>query len=148
MKRRSMEMERDYPGLLAMQRVSWDINFPDREFYEHVFYTSLATAARRGDVYVYEMGDQIVGWLWLDWSHARICHIRHIQVEEDHWGEGMGRAILEDAIALATARERKTLTLTVTKSNRRAMALYQHAGLVLDEDQGDRQRMRIRLSTR
>ena len=41
--------------MLTLQRVSWDINFPDREFYEHIFYTSLATAVRRGDVYVYEI---------------------------------------------------------------------------------------------
>jgi len=148
MKRRTMELERDYPRLLTMQKVSWDINFPDREFYEHVFYTSLATACRRGDVYVYEIGDQIVGWLWLDWTHVRACHIRHIQVQEDHWGEGLGHGILQDAIDLATARGRTILTLTVTKSNRRAMTLYQHAGFVLDEDQGERQRMRIRLSSR
>jgi len=139
-------MEKDYPSLLALQRVSWDINFPDREFYEHIFYTSLATAVRRGDVYVYEIDDQIVGWLWLDWGTPRTCHIRHIQVAEGHGGQGLGRTILEDAMTLAAARGRRSLTLAVTKSNKRAMTLYDHAGLVLDQDQGDRQTMRIKLN--
>jgi len=141
-------MEKDYPALLAMQKVSWEINFPDREFYEHLFFTSLSTAVRRGDVYVYENGGQVVGWLWLDWSTPRVCHIRHIQVQEAHWGQGLGRSILEDAMVLAAARGRKSLTLNVTKSNRRAMTLYEHAGLLLDEDQGERQMMRIRLNAR
>ena len=109
MKRRSAELETDYPLLLAMQKVSWDINFPDREFYEHIFYTSLATAVRRGDVFVYEIDGRIVGWLWLDWSTPRTCHIRHIQVHEDYWGQGLGRAILDDAMALALARGRRSL---------------------------------------
>ncbi|MBN1400912.1 MAG: GNAT family N-acetyltransferase [Anaerolineae bacterium] len=144
MDRRLVDVDRDYEQLLAMQRRSWEINFPGELFYEAAFMGSLRSSARRGQVYVYEMEGSLVGWLWLDLSPSHDhAHIRHIQVEEAYWGQGIGKAIVEDAIAICAQRRREEITLNVTKANERAMALYAGLGFVLDEDDGARQRMRL-----
>jgi ribosomal protein S18 acetylase RimI-like enzyme len=144
MDRRLVDVDRDHEQLLAMQRRSWEINFPGELFYEAAFLGSLRSSARRGQVYVYEMEGNLVGWLWLDLAPSQYqAHIRHIQVEEEYWGQGLGRAILEDAIALCAQRRCEEITLNVTKANQRAMALYASLGFVLDEDDGARQRMRL-----
>jgi ribosomal protein S18 acetylase RimI-like enzyme len=148
MRRRPVRFWQDYEQLLAMQRLSWQINFPRHIFSEALFRGSLRDGARRGEVFVYEADqpeEEIVGWLWLDFSDPEIVHIRHIQVEQAYWGRGLGRAILEDAIALCTAQGYRAITLNVTKSNARAMALYAHLGFVVEEDNQERQFMRLEL---
>ena len=66
-------------------------------------------------------------------------------MEQAHWGQGLGRAIMEDAIALCALQGYGAITLNVTKSNARAMALYAHLGFVLEEDNQERQFMRLEL---
>lgn len=140
-------MESDYDRLLSMQRLSWTINFPGRPFSEVAFRLSLESATTRGDVYAYEEGEgrELVGWLWLGFSQPQYGHIRHIQVEQAHWGKGLGRRIMQDAIDLCAQRGRRRVTLTVTKSNARAMALYERLGFVPVEDLVKRQRMALDL---
>lgn len=148
MRRRPLRFWHDYDRLLAMQRLSWEINFPRHLFSEALFRGSLRDGARRGEVFIYEADqpeDEIVGWLWLDFSDPETVHIRHIQVEKAYWGRGFGRAIMQDAIALCTAQGYRAITLNVTKSNARAMALYAHLGFVVEEDNQDRQFMRLEL---
>ncbi|MHB1294445.1 MAG: GNAT family N-acetyltransferase [Anaerolineae bacterium] len=142
MQRRLVDMSRDYNRLLAMQRVSWRINFEGRYFVEAAFRSSLRYAANRGMVWIYERDERVVGWLWLDLVDERTCHIRHLQVEQEYWGQGDGREILDDAARLCAEFGRNVVTLTVTKSNQRAMALYASAGYVVAEDQGLRQFMK------
>jgi ribosomal protein S18 acetylase RimI-like enzyme len=142
---RAVDLDRDYDRLLAMQRLNWEINFPGQALSEDALRGSLRVAVQRGDVCVYEEAGELVGWLWLDWHDAVAGHIRHIQVEQAHWGRGVGRALLEDAVKLCVARGRRALTLTVTKSNARAMALYAHMGFVVVRDEAARQRMRLEL---
>jgi len=143
MKRRPLEMRRDYEALLAMYRLSWGINFPGAELHESAFRSWLSSGALRDEVYVYELDGQVVGWLWLDLSNQRTGHIVHVQVEKAHWGQGLGREIVEDAIALCQEAGRTALTLAVTKANKRAMALYRSLGFAVVEDNAGRQRMRL-----
>jgi ribosomal protein S18 acetylase RimI-like enzyme len=143
MQRRLAEWARDYEHLFRMQCTSWKINFSGRVFSELDFRVALHSGIEHDEVYVYEQEGCAVGWLWLDQSSRQSAHIRHIQVEQDHWGQGLGRQILEDAIAMARASGRHTITLTVTKSNDRALSLYTHLGFVKVEDQGARQRMSL-----
>ena len=146
MDRRPLDLERDLVRVLAMQKRSWEINFPGQVFFEDAFVRSLRGGARRGQLYAYEIDDQMVGWLWLDLCVPRVRgHIRHLQVKEPYWGHGIGKAIVEDAIAACVERRCPELTLNVTKSNRRAMTLYASLGFALDEDDGDRQRMCLSL---
>ena len=145
LKRRPLDFERDYPLLLAMQQRSWRINFPGRMFQEATFLVSLRSGQRHNLVFVYEVDDQIVGWLWLDQGSRRGAHIRHVQVRQSHWGQGLGRHLMEDAIRECKDAGFCALTLNVTKSNTRAMTLYQHLGFRVIEDHGERQRMRLDL---
>ena len=146
MKRRAVDIQRDYDQLLSMQRVNWGINFPRREGAMGRGTPQHCSAAERGAVYIYEQQGTLIGWLWLDFSRPGAGHIRHLQVAKPHWGKGIGRRVMEDAIDLCADRECGTVTLTVTKSNVRAMALYEHLGFVMVEDLGERQRMALDLS--
>jgi len=145
MKRRAVDIQRDYDRLLSMQRLNWQINFPRQVFFDPEFRFQLASGAKRGEVFVYEQECALVGWLWLDLGRPGVGRIRHIQVERAHWGKGIGRRIMEDAIGLYVGRKCRRVTLTVTKSNLRAMTLYEHLGFVVAEDLGERQRMALDL---
>jgi len=142
-----VQLARDYATLLSLERESWPINFPGEEFSEVEFRHSLQTGLRFHRMYVYELDDEVVGWLWLDldgkWDGA---HIRHIQVARAYWGRGIGKALVREAVSLARDEGCNSLTLNVTKSNTRAMRLYAGLGFALDSDNGDRQRMRLSLS--
>ena len=143
MRRRPFDLMRDYNQVLAMHRVSWPLNFPGSPFSEPAFRSALAKGQRRGGIYVYEQAGQLLGWLWLDFGVTREVHVRQIQVDEAHWGQGVGRQIMEDAMTLCVARGYRVMTLTVTKSNARALALYTGLGFTLTQDDGDRQQMRL-----
>ena len=147
MERRALDLARDYAALLAMQRLSWEINFPGTFFSESAFRRSLEAGARYDTILVYEQDGELIAWLWLDLFAAhKNGHIRHIQVQQSHWGQGIARRLLADAVELCQEQGCRTLTLNVTKTNRRAMALYEHTGFVVVEDNGDRQRMVLVLS--
>lgn len=149
MERRILDTERDYEALLDMQRLSWGMNFPTLEFNEKAFHRSLRSAAHREEVYVYEIEDELVGWLWLDLrTPAAGGHVRHIQVKKSHWGQGIGRTIMEDAIALCRKRGCPHVTLNVTKSNVRAASLYKSLGFETVNDRGERMRMKLELADR
>ena len=146
MQRRLAEFERDCEKLLSMQRVSREINFSGLPYSEQAFRHSLRSGTRRGQVYVYEIGGELMGYLWIDLTKPETGgHVRHVQVTKEHWGEGLGRAIMEDAIAMCIERGCKAVTLNVTKSNVRAVSLYSHLGFAPVEDKGNRQRMRLGL---
>lgn len=149
MERRMLDVERDYESLLDMQRLSWKINFPTLEFNEKSFHRSLRNAAHHEEVYVYEIDGEMVGWLWLDLrTPSAGGHIRHIQVKRSHWGQGIGYAIMEDAIALCRERDCPHITLNVTKSNVRAVTLYRGLGFEPVNDGGERMRMKLKLDDR
>jgi ribosomal protein S18 acetylase RimI-like enzyme len=142
MERRVVDLRVDYPALAAMQRVSWEINFPGEPFVESAFRHALERSEPSGDVLVYEQSGEIVGWLWLDWRVGRErAHIRHLQVAQPYWGRGYGRYLVQDAFQLARQKGRREITLNVTKSNQRAMRLYAGNGFVARQDMGDRLHM-------
>jgi ribosomal-protein-alanine N-acetyltransferase len=146
MRRREADFERDYPRLLEMDRLSSEINFPGDPFCEDAFRVSLRSDVRHGDVYIYEDDEGLIGWLWLDIDvRHHSAHIKHIQVEQARWGQGYGRRIVQDAMAIAGHAACRVLTLNVTKSNARAMALYAGLGFEIAQDQNARQRMRLLL---
>lgn len=149
MERRTLDFARDYETLLNMQRFSWKINFPTLQFNEISFRHSLRTAVHREEVYVYEVEDELVGWLWLDLRTPDLGgHVRHIQVKKPFWGQGIGRAIMEDAISLCVDRGCPHITLNVTKANARAVRLYRDLGFEPINDRGERMRMKLKLQGR
>lgn len=144
--RRLMRFNDDYLHLLEMQLESYAINFPGQELEELWFHHALETAGRSGCVWVYEQSARIIGWLWLDKKSLGVLHISHIQVDRRYWGCGLGRQMMRDAIQLALDEGRTSITLNVTKSNVRAIALYSALGFQPDQDNGERQLMRLRLA--
>lgn len=147
LQRRWAELPDDYATLLAWERESWPINFPGEGFSEAEFRQTLEAGLRHHRMYVYELDGELVGWLWLDLnSSPHGAHVRHVQVATSHWGWGIGAALVRDAITIAQGARRAVLTLNVTKSNLRAMRLYEAMGFEVERDNGDRQRMGLRLS--
>src|SRR5450756_2979369 len=101
MRRRYLQFNRDYAELLAMQRVSYALNFPGQELQEQWFRSALLAAEQDKRISVYEQDGSIIGWLWLDRDEPGILHITHIQVQEDSWGKGTGRKMMYDATIMA-----------------------------------------------
>ena len=146
MERRVVELPSDYPALAAMQRLSWDINFPGEPFVESAFRHALERSASAGMCWYTWRTVTVVGWLWLDWRiGSERAHIRHLQVARAYWGRGYGRWLVQDALGMARTRGRVEITLNVTKSNERAMRLYAGNGFVPKQDLGDRLHMRCAL---
>lgn len=146
-RRRWARLAQDYALLLAWERESWPINFPDEGFSEPEFRRSLEIGLRYHRVYIYELAGESIGWLWLDLnSSVEAAHIRHIQVDAAHWGRGLGVFLIQDAIRIARREGRSAVTLNVTKKNSRAVRLYKGQGFHVDRDNGSRQRMRIEVT--
>lgn len=148
LRRRRAAFPEDADRLLDMQRVSWRINFPEQSFSRDSFLGALQRGVQADPMYVYEHGGQIVAWLWLSfrWPNTR-AHVRHIQVARDYWGRGIGRRVMEDAMAICRRHGSHSLTLNVTKSNERAMRLYRGLGFRAIKGDKDRQFMRCVLGS-
>ncbi len=78
-------------------------------------------------------GPQLLGALSAERDgRAKIRHIAHIvgmMVDEAAQGRGLGRALMQAALALLAQDEALQLvTLSVTRSNTRARKLYEHCG--------------------
>ena len=145
MRRRYLQFNHDYAQLLAMQRRSYLLNFPGQELQEQWFRSALQAAESDKRIWVYVQDGSIIGWLWLDRAELGVLHITHVQVQEDRWGQGIGRKIMHDAVIMAKRSGLGAITLNVTKTNDRAAKLYRDLGYVMLEDYGDRQLMRLGL---
>jgi ribosomal protein S18 acetylase RimI-like enzyme len=146
MRRRYLQLDRDYAQLLDMQRVSYALNFPGQELQVQWFRTALMTAESNKRIWVYEQDGTIVAWLWLDRDEPGILHITHIQVREDCWGKGIGRNLMQEAKKIALHDGRIAITLNVTKTNVRATKLYAALGYATVTEQEDRRLMRLELA--
>ncbi|MDT8915618.1 GNAT family N-acetyltransferase [Amycolatopsis sp. PS_44_ISF1] len=63
---------------------------------------------------------------------AEVGELASIYLLPDHWGQGAGRALHEDAVT-ALARSFTTATLWVLSTNRRARRFYERAGWSPDD---------------
>jgi ribosomal protein S18 acetylase RimI-like enzyme len=147
MKRRYLNVDRDYAQLLAMQRMSYALNFPGQALQEQWFRSALLAAEHDKRIWIYEQDGAVIGWLWLDRDEPGILHITHIQVREDNWGQGIGRKMLTDAAGIAVREGLGAVTLNVTKTNERAANLYLELGYIVAMEYGDRQLMRLELTS-
>lgn len=145
MKRRYLQFSHDYVELLAMQRLSYTLNFPGQEFQEQWFRSALLSAEQDKRVWIYEQDGSIIGWLWLDRDEPSTLHITHVQVRNDCWGRGVGRMMMQDAASIAMSEGRGAITLNVTITNERAANLYRDLGYAVMMQHGDRQLMRLEL---
>lgn len=82
---------------------------------------------------VIEQADEPVGRLYLEWWPSEI-RIIDIALLPDYRGNGLGRALLEDVMALAR-KDGLSVGIHVEKANP-AMSLYRRLGFVVVEDKG------------
>ncbi|ALP42720.1 GNAT family N-acetyltransferase [Aeromonas schubertii] len=81
-------------------------------------------------VWLAERGERIVGLVSL-WPADRFIH--HLYVEEESRGQGVGRALLERALALGSG----PASLKVSESNWAAIGFYHRLGWQDDMERGE-----------
>lgn len=81
----------------------------------------------RGTAFVDERDGRIVGYLGVH-PHDEYGHVLGMLVDERYRGRGIGKALLERAIAWARERHLAHISLLVFPHNERALALYRAAG--------------------
>lgn len=94
-------------------------------------------------VLVAESDGGVVGFAELvpdDEDDAR-CHLYRIYVAPEHWGRGIGGALLDRAEAVARERAFERLELSVMAANERALGFYEahgfdRVGTTHDDDMG------------
>jgi ribosomal protein S18 acetylase RimI-like enzyme len=102
---------------------------PDRPF----FSGDLAPA----DVLVAEAGGSVTGYVALGHatpleSNRHVVYMRGLAVAAEHQRRGVGRALVEAAVAAARERGARRLTLRVLGPNTAARALYESCGFVVE----------------
>jgi ribosomal protein S18 acetylase RimI-like enzyme len=125
----------DGPRLVALDRATWSEEnavaplWPeDTDFFE-----------RRGpeDVLVSEEDGMVVGYTGLGRptpleSNRHVLHVQGLTVDPGFQRRGIGRALLEAAVAEATRRGARKLGLRVLGGNAQAQALYSSCGFVVE----------------
>jgi ribosomal protein S18 acetylase RimI-like enzyme len=86
---------------------------------------------------VAEEGGEIVGYVALGRptrleSNQHVADIRGLAVAPGHQGRGLGRALVQAALAAARSRGARKVTLRVLGPNTAARALYESCGFVVE----------------
>jgi ribosomal protein S18 acetylase RimI-like enzyme len=89
------------------------------------------------DVLVAESGGAVVGYVQIGpsipvLSNAHVMTVRGLAVEPGRRGEGIGRRLVEAAVAAARGRGARRLTLRVLGPNAAARAVYEACGFVVE----------------
>jgi ribosomal protein S18 acetylase RimI-like enzyme len=127
----------DEPALAAIDRLTWSTATtpapapdPPRPFFQ---------AGRResADVVVAERDGVVAGYAGLVNrpavpSHAHVWEIDGLAVHPDAGARGVGRALVEAAVAEAVRRGARKVTLRVLGHNGRARRLYTRCGFVVE----------------
>jgi ribosomal protein S18 acetylase RimI-like enzyme len=89
------------------------------------------------DVLVAELDQAVVGYAVVGQtiplpSHSHVLELRGLAVDPRHQQQGIGRALVEAAVALATERGARKLCLRVLATNPSAERLYAALGFVVE----------------
>lgn len=104
-----------------------DCLYPEDRFLE---------AIRNRSLYVAKLGGEVAGYALLPiveidvpaMTRRRIMKVEELCVEESCRGQGIGRAMMEDILALARAFRCRDVELQVYPQNQQALAFYQACG--------------------
>jgi ribosomal protein S18 acetylase RimI-like enzyme len=88
-------------------------------------------------ILVADEGGEVVGYVALGRptrleSNQHVADIRGLAVAPEHQGRGLGRALVEAALAAARERGARKVTLRVLGPNTSARALYESCGFVVE----------------
>ena len=119
----------DLAAVLDLERTL----FPDDAWSPGMFAEELAMSGRR---YVAaEEGKTLVGYAGMMLPGGRQAEVLTLAVDEKHWGQGIGSALLTDLLDEAVRQDCREMFLEVRADNPRAQTLYRRFGF---EDVGVR----------
>ena len=111
----------DLPAVSAIERVAFTDPWSEKSFREALAHPAVYFAAARGD------GGEVLGYV-VAWFVADEGQIANLAVNPDAWGGGVGRMLLDAALAEAGLRKAENVYLEVRDSNERARRLYKSRG--------------------
>jgi len=126
----------DDAALAALDRATWNTITtpapppgPDRPFFD--------VRCRPEDVLVAEVDGEVAGYIRTlpgmpPGVGDHVAHINGFAVAPGRQRQGIGRALLDRAIASARARRARRVTLRVLGTNHAARGLYESAGFVVE----------------
>ena len=125
----------DIPGLCALlvELFSLEQEFsPDLTLQAEAL-NLLIDAPQRGTVWVAREGDRLVGMVSLQYLISTalggtVAILEDMVVAASHRGQGLGRRLIEQAVAHACAQGCRRITLLTDKENRAAQRFYANAG--------------------
>ena len=118
---------RDQDASVALWLRTWQAAYPELNFAERLDWwrerwrTELLPAA---EVMIAEAEGDIIGFVTID---PRTLYLDQIVVAPEHWGAGVGAALLEEAKRLSP----RGLDLDVNTDNARAIRFYAKCGFVI-----------------
>jgi len=115
---------RDLPGIVEIERLSfdnpWSLDAFERElslpFSRMIVATKTATE-----------NASLIGFL-CRWIVADECHILNVAVHPQMRQQGIGKRLMQHALAEARAKNVQVITLEVRRSNTAALSLYRGLG--------------------
>jgi ribosomal-protein-alanine N-acetyltransferase len=113
--------DRDVPAIVEIERAAFSDPWSARSFRDALSHPHVYFACARDD------GDNIVGYV-VAWFVAGEGEIANLAVTPSGWGQGIGRALLDAALAESLVRGAESVYLEVRASNERARRLYRSRG--------------------
>ena len=112
----------DIPEIAGIERQAFSDPWSATSFKEALAHSAVFFAtARRSDA------ADVLGYV-VAWFVADEGEIANLAVAPAGWGQGVGRGLLDAALAEGLAREARTMYLEVREGNERARRLYASAG--------------------
>ena len=121
----------DLAAVLDLERTL----FPDDAWSPGMFAEELAMQGRGRHYVAAEEGNTLVGYAGMMLPGGRQAEVLTLAVDEKHWGQGIGSALLTDLLDEAARKECREICLEVRADNPRAQDLYRRFGF---EDVGVR----------
>jgi [ribosomal protein S18]-alanine N-acetyltransferase len=114
----------DLPAVLELERKI----FPDDAWSPGMFADELAHEGRGRHYVAAEEGNKIVGYAGIMLPGGRQAEVLTLAVDADHWGRGIGSALLTDLLEEAMRCDCTEVFLEVRADNPRAQNLYRRYG--------------------
>jgi ribosomal-protein-alanine N-acetyltransferase len=111
----------DLDGIVAIERAAFSDPWSADSFREALAHPAMYFACARG-------GDDVVVGYVVAWFVADEGEIANLAVEPAGWGEGVGKLLLDAALAEGAQRGAESVYLEVRESNARARRLYASRG--------------------
>jgi ribosomal-protein-alanine N-acetyltransferase len=114
----------DLAAVLDLERTL----FPDDAWSPGMFAEELAMQGRGRHYVAAEEGNALVGYAGMMLPGGRQAEVLTLAVDERHWGQGIGSALLMDLLDEAARQDCQEVFLEVRADNPRAQDLYRRFG--------------------